>query len=77
MPSPSPRPNLAPTDPGTGERYRTFDAHLGIDTHLHARAHMEPCKTTLAALSAFGTFDGECIERHWDLVALKKGKAKL
>ncbi|KAJ7604747.1 hypothetical protein FB45DRAFT_1043194 [Roridomyces roridus] len=96
MSSPSPRPNLPPTNSATGERYTTyvpfllslsmadeygltsFDAHFAADAHLalHAHAHTEPCKSTFAALSAFGTLDGEGIERPWDL-ASKNKKAKL
>ncbi|KAJ7610371.1 hypothetical protein FB45DRAFT_1037943 [Roridomyces roridus] len=76
MSSPSPPPNLPPTNSATGERYTTFDAHFAADAHLafHAHAHNQPCQTTL---NAFGTLDGEGIERPWDLLASKNKKAKL
>ncbi|KAJ7609636.1 hypothetical protein FB45DRAFT_1038734 [Roridomyces roridus] len=77
MSSPSPPPKPPPFDSVTGERYTTFDAHLGIDSRprFHAHAHNELCQTTLGAFGTFSTLEG--VERTWGLLASKKGKAKL
>ncbi|KAJ7624755.1 hypothetical protein FB45DRAFT_1030888 [Roridomyces roridus] len=76
MSSPSRHPNLPPTHSATGERYTTFDAHLAADARprYHAHAHSKPCQSTF---TAHATFDGEGIERPWDLISSKKKKAKL